>query len=51
MNEETRVIGYCEECGLIITDKLDECYCDSDGYYFDSLECALAYHNIHKLEI
>ena len=51
MDEETRVIGYCEECGRIITDDLDECYCDSEGYYFDTLECALEYHKIHKLEI
>ena len=50
MDEEVRVIGICAECGSTITDNIEDYYCDEDGNYFDSSECAMAYCGIHKLE-
>lgn len=49
-NEETRVIGYCAECGSEITDDMEDIYVDEDGHYFDSSECAMIYCGLHKLE-
>ena len=48
---ETRILGYCEECGRAITDDDTEMYADQEGYHFCSIECALEHHNIEKLEI
>ena len=49
MNDDVRVVAYCEECGNVITTE-DEAYIDNDGMYFDSIECVLQYHNIVKVE-
>lgn len=49
MDEEVRVIGICTECNSPITDNTEEPYCDEDGNFFDSAECAMAYHRIYKL--
>ncbi len=51
MDEERRLIGYCAECGSSITDDIEDYYCDEDGNYFDSSECAMVYYGIHKLEV
>jgi hypothetical protein len=51
MNEDVRVIGVCAECTSKITDDMEECWCDEDGNYFDSVECAMTYHRIHLLEV
>ncbi len=51
MNEDVRVIGVCAECNSKITDDIEECCCDEDGNYFDSVECAMIYHGIHFLEV
>lgn len=50
MDEEVRVIGVCAECNSEITDDIEEYYCDEDGNFFDSAECAMVYHGIHLLE-
>ena len=49
MNDDTMIVGYCEECGSAITTN-DEAYIDHDGLYFDSVECVLQYHDITKVE-
>lgn len=49
MGDDVRVVGYCEDCGVAITND-DEAYIDDDGLYFDSIECVLSYHNIRKVE-
>lgn len=51
MDEERRVIGICAECESEILDNIEEYYCDEDGNYFDDIECAMAHHRIHKLEV
>lgn len=51
MDEEIKVIGYCAECTSDITNDIEECYCDEDGNFFDSVECAMIYYGIHKLEV
>ena len=51
MDEEIRVIAYCTECNSAITDDIEEYYCDEDGNFFDSAECAMAYYGIHLLEV
>ena len=48
---EIRTLGYCAECGIDITDDVEEYYCDEDGHYFCYCECAMTYYGIHKLEI
>ena len=50
-DDNTRVIGYCAECGLTITDDLKDCHCDEEGNFFDSVECALEHHGIHLMEV
>lgn len=51
MNDnETRLIGYCAECGEDITDDIEDIYTDEDGNYFDSAECAMIHYGLHKLE-
>lgn len=49
--DDVRIFGYCEECGAEITDDRDNYYCDDEGYFFCSCECAMDYHGIHKLEV
>ena len=44
-----KVYGQCAECGCTITDE-DECaYVDSEGRYFDSIECLLEFYDIEKV--
>lgn len=47
--EDSIIIGYCEECGNFITED-DEMYIDEEGRYFCSQECALEYYHIIKRE-
>lgn len=51
MNEEAKVIAICAECDSEIMDDIEEYYCDEDGNFFDSVECAMAHHGIHLLEV
>ena len=50
MNEDVRVIAYCAECYSAITNEDNEAYVDSEGRYFDSVECICEYYNISKVE-
>jgi hypothetical protein len=50
MNDDVRIFGYCEVCGAEITDE-DEAYVDSEGRYFDTIECACEYYDITKVEL
>jgi hypothetical protein len=47
--DEIRTLGYCEQCGIAITDE-NEAYIDNEGRYFDCLDCLFEYHNITKVE-
>lgn len=49
MSDDVRIFGYCEVCGNTITDN-DEAYVDSEGRYFDSIECVCEYYDIAKVE-
>lgn len=49
MNDDVMIIGYCEECGSVITTD-DKAYIDHEGLYFDSIECVLSYHDICEVE-
>jgi hypothetical protein len=49
MNEDVIIRAYCETCGSAITDE-DEAYVDSEGRYFDSIECLCQYYDIVKVE-
>lgn len=49
MNDDVMIRAYCEECGSAITDE-DEAYVDSEGRYFDSVECICQYYDIVKVE-
>ena len=51
MDEEKTIIAYCAECNSEITDDIEEYYCDEDGNFFDSVECAMAFYHIHLLEV
>ena len=51
MNDDVRILGYCEECGFTITDDMEDYYCDDDGNKFCCNECIMDYYGIHKLEI
>ena len=48
MNEEIRVIGYCEVCGSKIVDDNEVVYVDEEGHYFDSIECVMDYFCVTK---
>ena len=50
-NSEVRILAYCAECGDEITDDIKDYYCDDDGNFFCSDECAMIHHGIHRLEI
>lgn len=47
--DDIRVHAYCEECGSAITND-NEVYVDSEGRYFDCLDCLFQYHDICKVE-
>lgn len=49
--KEVRVLATCAECGDEITDDVEEYYCDEDGNFYCSIECACIAHGIHRLEI
>ena len=49
--EDVRILGYCEECGIEITDDFEEYYCDENGPYYCSCECAMEHYGLHKLEV
>ena len=49
MNDDVIIRAYCEECGNAITDE-DKAYIDSEGRYFDSIECCFTYHDICEVE-
>jgi endogenous inhibitor of DNA gyrase (YacG/DUF329 family) len=49
--DDERLIAYCEECGNKITKDDEDIYVDEEGRYFCSIECALEFHKIHKLEM
>lgn len=51
MNEEKRIIGYCEVCGEEITDDTEAAYVDGEGHYFDTIECVLEYFDVSKVEL
>ena len=51
MNDDVRVFGYCAECGNIITDECEDIYVDSDGNYFDSIDCLIDYFDVVRLEL
>ena len=50
MDEEIRTLGYCTECGNVITDDMDEYFCDDDGNYFCDYTCVLEHYSVHRLE-
>lgn len=50
-DKEVRIIGYCTQCGDSITNDIEEYYCDEEGNFFDSVECAMDYYGIHLLEV
>lgn len=50
MDDEIRVLGYCEECGAQITDECDSIYVDTEGRYFDSVDCVMEFYDITKIE-
>ena len=49
MNDDVIIRAYCEECGSAITNE-DTAYVDSEGRYFDSVECCFLYHDICEVE-
>lgn len=51
MDENVREIGYCSECGETIFDDMEEIFVDSDGHYFDSLDCLIEYFGVTRLEM
>lgn len=51
MDENIVVLGHCEECRNTIDSECYEAYVDEEGRYFCSVECALEYYGITKLEI
>lgn len=50
MDENIRTIGYCAECGEIITDDMKDVYVNDDGQYFCCAECVNNYYGLCKLE-
>lgn len=49
MDEEVRILGYCAECGVEITDDIEEYYCDREGDLLCSHECLLEYFDIIQM--
>ena len=50
-DEEVRVIGYCAQCGEDITDDTEDVFVDSEGNYFDSVDCLITYFDVTRLEV
>lgn len=50
MDEERRMLGICEECGSPITDDADTIFVDSDGNYFDSIDCLIEHFGVTQIE-
>lgn len=48
--DNKHAIARCEECGELIYEDNDDIYIDDDGNYFCSLECALDYYSIRKVD-
>lgn len=44
------VIARCEECGELIYEDNNDIYVDDEGNYFCSLECALDYYSIRRID-
>lgn len=51
MDDEVKILAYCEECGNAITSDNNEYFYDDDGNFFCSCECAMEYGGIHRLEV
>jgi hypothetical protein len=51
MDNEIRTFGYCEACGNMITDDCNYIFVDSDGNYFDSIECLIEHFGVVRLEM
>lgn len=51
MDDNVRVFGYCAECGDFITDGCKDIFVDSDGNYFDSIDCLMEYFDVVRLEM
>ncbi len=51
MNEESRVFGYCSNCGSKITDDIEEYYCDEEGNLLCSHDCVLEYFCVNVMEV
>lgn len=45
-----RIVGYCTECELEITDDMEDIYVDDYGNYFCGFECIVDHFELHKLE-
>lgn len=51
MDEEVKVISYCEECGNEIIRDDEEAFVDSEGNYYCCIDCILEHFDITKVEI
>jgi hypothetical protein len=49
--DEVRVFGYCENCGMEVTDEGKEYCVTDDGKVFCSVECALEHFGVTKIEV
>lgn len=50
MDEEVRVIGYCENCDNVITENDSEAFVDEEGNYYCCVDCILERNKITRLE-
>jgi glycosyltransferase involved in cell wall biosynthesis len=51
MNEnEVRILAHCAECGAQITDDIKTIFVDSDGNYFDGIDCLTEYFGVTQIE-
>lgn len=48
--DEEHAIARCEECGELVYEDNKEIYTDDEGNFFCSLECALGYYSIRKVD-
>ena len=48
--DDEHAIARCEECGELIYEGDDDVYIDDNGNFFCSLECALDYYSIRKVD-
>lgn len=51
MDNEVRILGYCEECDSIITENDNEAFVDEEGNYYCCIDCVLEHYAITRLEI